>query len=138
MLERLKHKNGFTLVELMVGLVIASISTVALYYMFEQGQVLFIEQEHRRQALIEARKLLTDKEKKVAVSKALDEGIFTQPVILQAPNPDDEDDPSGLTGIATFDIEKLPFGYLVKLTISWQERSGRKYKIFMPRTIKLY
>ncbi|MCD6160913.1 MAG: hypothetical protein J7K40_00680 [candidate division Zixibacteria bacterium] len=123
---------------MMVGIVIISISAVALYYMYVQGHVLLEEHEHRRKAFVLARELIADKEIEAATNKAIDIGEFIGEVELEPPNPDDDDEISGLTGTYKMGVELKDYGYLIKLTISWQERTGRDYKIFLPKTIPNY
>lgn len=136
MKNRLQSEHGLTLIELMMAILIISISVVALYYMFVQGQVLLEEQYHRRIALERA-------QNRMERLKYLQSTNVNNPgqVPLDAREQGDEylvePGESGGTGgiIAHYvvDVAPSPGGQLlyetVSVTYTWTEPSGREYEV---------
>jgi len=125
--ESLGKNKGFTLIEIMISLVIMAISIVALHYMFHQGQILIMEQDHRRIALhlaqkrITAYKLLSDR-------KAIVPGRYSGEEYLISPDDEDTED-AELAAEYTTIIEEIDDYYKVKVTYNWTELSDRDYSI---------
>jgi prepilin-type N-terminal cleavage/methylation domain-containing protein len=122
-----KKNSGFTLIEVMVSLLIMAISIVALHYMFHQGQILIMEQDHRRAAYhlaqkrLAAYKLLSDRHAIIA-------GTFTGEEYIVSPD-DEYTDDAELMGEYTTVIELVDDYYQVTITYRWTELSSRKYVI---------
>ncbi len=53
-----KARGGFTLIELMVGILMVSIAVLAIYQMFVQGSLMITEEYHRRLALEKAQAVM--------------------------------------------------------------------------------
>jgi prepilin-type N-terminal cleavage/methylation domain-containing protein len=53
-----RRQGGFTLVELMFGILIVSIAVLALYQMFISGNQMITEEYHRREALQKAQAIM--------------------------------------------------------------------------------
>jgi len=124
---RAKKNNGFTLIEVMVSLVIIAISVVALHYMFHQGQILIMEQDHRRiafhlaQKRIAAYKLLSDREAIIPGTYSGEEHIIP---------PDDENsEDAELEAEYTATIEQVDDYYRIAVRYSWVEQSDRDYNV---------
>lgn len=110
----------------MCAIIILSIAVVALYYMFNQGQVLLMEQAHRRLAFEKA-------QRRMAIFKLLKD---QQPTSIpygttsgsdDLIDPDEQNESPGLTAdyeLTVVDSTKYIF---VKLEYSWTEQSGRQY-----------
>lgn len=124
-------QHGFTLVELMLGLLVVSISAVALYQMFVTGNEMIVEQYHRRIALEKAQSHMEEirfyKTSMDSVPRRL-AGRYTEEMI-----PSSEDQ----VGIeANYDIiinrsseydgRGIPIYSSVTLYYRWEERSGRQ------------
>ena len=129
MIKKLHNNRGFTLVELAIAGLIMLITIMALYFMFYQGQVLLMEQDHRRLVFEMA-------QRRLAVYKALaDNNKITtnringdEPIVRQADF--DEEDESVLN--AHYTVNVLPVNnvyYQVDIEYNWKERSGRKYEV---------
>jgi hypothetical protein len=115
--------------ELMIAALIMGISTLAMYFMFNQGQELNLEQEHRRIVFEKAQAQL-------AVFKAMaDNGV-----IYTGTNNGSEDivragmprDPLEIPLRARFTVQVNAIEQLVfriKIQYQWEERSGRDYQI---------
>ena len=111
----------------MVSLVIIAISVVALHYMFHQGQILIMEQDHRRiafhlaQKRIAAYKLLSDREAIIPGTYSGEEHIIP---------PDDENsEDAELEAEYTATIEQVDDYYHITVRYSWVEQSDRDYNI---------
>jgi prepilin-type N-terminal cleavage/methylation domain-containing protein len=130
MFERFHSDRGFTFIELMVAALILALSSLAMYYMFSQGQVLLMEQDHRRivfelaQKKLASYKLLSDKE-------LLQEDTETgSEVIARLDDQSDEDENQGLTAEYTVEVERMENAYFqVTIEYTWEERSGRDYQV---------
>lgn len=124
--HRLRNNRGVSLLEVMCAIIILSIAVVALYYMFNQGQVLLMEQAHRRLAFEKA-------QRRMAIFKLLKD---QQPTSIpygttsgsdDLIDPDEQNESPGLTAdyeLTVVDSTKYIF---VKLEYSWTEQSGRQY-----------
>lgn len=124
--HRFHNNRGVSLLEVMCAIIILSIAVVALYYMFNQGQVLLMEQAHRRLAFEKAQrrmaifKLLKDQD-----PTAIPYGTTSGSDFLV--DPDEQNESPGLAAdyeLTVIDSTKYMF---VKLEYSWRERSGRQY-----------
>ncbi|MCP4583846.1 MAG: type II secretion system protein [candidate division Zixibacteria bacterium] len=129
MSNRLRRNTGFTLIELMVSIIIMSIAGGVLYYMFNQGQALSIEEEHRRLALglaqnrMAAFKLLSDNE--VVPVGSINGEEYLIP-------PDNEDDNiSGIMASYTIEIEEENGLYTVSVVYEWNEHSGLENHVML-------
>ncbi len=136
MQNRLRNACGFTLIELMMAILIVSISIAALYYMYVQGKVLLEEQFHRRLALEKARN-------KMEWLKYLERTNENNPghVPLNAREhgveflvrPDTANGTVGIVAQYVVDVEPSPGGQSLYETVSviysWEEPSGREYEV---------
>jgi len=132
-MNRLNYSRGFTLVELMVSLIIVSISIIALYYMFLQGHTLMIEQNHRRTAFEKAKQKLIEQEVRY-YSNNYETGVETGEDFLA--EPDEEIEFQGVS--ASYSVTKIldpdndvPF---VTVTYTWTESSGRDYEVTLVKS----
>jgi len=135
-MNRLNHNRGFTLVELMVSVIIVSISVVALYYMFLQGHTLMIEQEHRRIAFEKARERLVLEEVKYY---SAEEEFFSETESFDdfLVDPDIEQEFEGVP--ATYTVQKILDDNNVPTVIviyNWVAFSGRDYEVALVRSFK--
>ena len=124
MRQRLRRNSGFTLIELMVSIIIMTISGAALYYMYVQGQTMIIEEDHRRdgyelaQKRMASYKLLNDNDE-------IDPGTYTgSELLIPSEDQDDDDDESGITANYTVEITEEDLVYRVSIRYSWVELSG--------------
>lgn len=133
-----KNRNGFSLVELMVGVLMVSIGVLALYQMFVVGTQLVTEEYHRRlglekaQAKMEAASYYTNQGKVVPSTMA---GTFEEYLI--SPTGDDDD---GIQAVYTmtvtpssdlFPYNGQPVYSHVTIVYSWEEKSGKEQKIML-------
>lgn len=131
-----RHKNGFTLVELMVGVFIVSIGVIALYQMFITGSQLITEEYHRRLGLERAQAKMEIasyyKTQLDSIPRSL-AGSFLEDLV-----PADEEDEDGIQAEYTMTITPsvdrdphngMPIYSDVALTYQWTEKSGKEQKI---------
>ena len=109
-----------------MSLVIMAISVFALHYMFHQGQILIMEQDHRRiafhlaQKRIAAYKLLSDR-------KAIVPGHYSgEEYLISA---DDNNDDAELAAEYETAVEEIDDYYRVTVTYRWSELSNREYSV---------
>lgn len=131
MLKKLRDNRGLTFIEVMAAMIIISTTAIALYYMFSQGQVLILEQEHRRIVFEKAQKRLAGYR---VMSKdenfQIQEGTTSGSEVIAREIPEDEDDEIMLTAEYTVDVELEESAYYrVSIKYTWQERSGRDYQM---------
>jgi prepilin-type N-terminal cleavage/methylation domain-containing protein len=125
--KRAKKNSGFTLIEVMVSLLIVALSIVALHYMFHQGQILIMEQDHRRiafhlaQKRLAAYKLLSDRQ-------AIIPGTYSGEEYLIPPDDENSED-AELEAEYTTTIEEVDDYYHISVRYSWVEQSDRDYNI---------
>lgn len=130
MFRKLHHKNGFTLIELMIAMLVMAITALALYYMFNQGQVLVMEQEHKRLVFEKAQKrmtvykLLSNQHLIVTGTFPGSEDIVIEPADNENGNPEVTMTAEYVTRIVEEDNL-----YNVEITYTWTEFSGRDYEI---------
>jgi prepilin-type N-terminal cleavage/methylation domain-containing protein len=129
LLRRLQNNDGFTLLELMVAALIMAITTLAMYYMFNQGQVLMMEQEHRRVVLEKA-------QRRLAVFKAMADqniihmGTDTGTELLKRDGVPVDEDEIPISANYTVEVEPIEhLVYRISIQYEWEERSGRDYQI---------
>jgi prepilin-type N-terminal cleavage/methylation domain-containing protein len=130
------RENGFSLVELMVGVIVVSISVLALYEMFVTGSQMITEEYHRRIALEKAQgKMETARFFKTELDTVPRNMSGTFHEALTVPE-EGEDDPieAEYTIVVTHSTELsrssgLPVYSAVSLTYKWTERSGREQLI---------
>lgn len=123
----MKKNSGFTLIEVMVSLVIIAISIIALHYMFHQGQIFIMEQDHRRiafhlaQKRIAAYKLLSDR-------RVIIPGTYSGEEFIIPPDDENSED-AELEATYTTDIEEISDYYRIIVRYNWTEQSNRDYNI---------
>jgi prepilin-type N-terminal cleavage/methylation domain-containing protein len=133
-----KNEHGFSLIELMVGILIVTIGVVALYQMFIVGNQLIIEEYHRRlaleraQAVMEGMNYYPNKGEAVPLSLA---GIHHEDLV-----PPSRGDLDGIQGTCRITIShssdyfphsSRPVYSRVGIVYSWTEKSGREQSIKM-------
>ncbi len=131
-----RNEHGFSLVELMVGILIVSIGVVALYQMFIVGTQLITEEYHRRlaleraQAVLEGMNYYPNKGEAVPLNLA---GTHLEDLV--PPSPGDLDGIQGRCRITVshssdyFPHTNRPVYSHVGVTYSWMEKSGREQSI---------
>jgi prepilin-type N-terminal cleavage/methylation domain-containing protein len=131
-----KDDHGFSLVELMVGILIVSIGVLALYQMFVVGSQLITEEYHRRLGLERAQALMEG----VNYYPTQGEPV---PVELSGTHheilvPGSEGDDDGIQGSYTmvvvhssdlYPYSSQPIYSDVSILYSWVEKSGRHQSI---------
>jgi len=128
--ERLRNNGGISLLEVMSAIAILTIAVVALFYMYNQGQVLLLEQSHRRLAYEKA-------QQRISIFKLLKDtrpteiryGITTGTDFLIEPGDDDET--PGLTADYELTVLDSTKYICVKIEYNWTERSGRQYGLVL-------
>lgn len=127
---KLHHKDGFTLIELMIAMLVMAITALALYYMFNQGQILMAEQEHRclvfekAQKRMAVYKLLSDQHLIVPGTYSGAEDVVIEPMDNENGNPE--------VTLAAEYVARVVEGeglYNVEVKYTWTEFSGRDYEI---------
>jgi prepilin-type N-terminal cleavage/methylation domain-containing protein len=132
-----RHSRGFTLVELMFAILIIAISVLALYQMFVQGSLIQTEEYHRRIGLQQARsKLETARyfETELDSVPRHMEGTFREQLV-----PPEQGQVEGIQAVYTIRVvpgihrnrNGVPLNYIVSITYSWTERSGREQVLTM-------
>ncbi len=129
------NQRGLTLVELMVALVVISISVLAVYQMFITGRTLIVEQYERRYALERAEAWM---EKMKYYENELDTvprnfaRSFVDTLIRSS------DEHIGIMAECVIDVEHsaerdpgtgMPYFSTVSVTYEWESLSGREYSI---------
>jgi prepilin-type N-terminal cleavage/methylation domain-containing protein len=134
-----KNKHGFSLVELMIGVLIVSIGVIALYQMFIVGSQLINEEYHRRlgleraQALMEAANYYPNRGEKVPQSMA---GTFSDELVPPSSDPGDEGITARYTMTVTYSQDMFPSSSQpvysqVTIDYFWIEPTGREQRIQM-------
>jgi len=128
-------QGGLTLIELLVAMVVISISILAFYQMFITGNMLITEQYERRTALEKAQAWM---ERMKYYENELDTvprsfaRAFTDTIVA----PDEEHE--GLWAECQIDVKHstekdpetgIPYYSNVSVTYQWEARSGREYTI---------
>ncbi len=128
-------QRGLTLVEMMVALVVISLSVLAVYQMFITGRELIIEQYQRRYALERAEAWM---ERMKYYENELDTvplyfgGTFVDTLVAQS------DEHIGLWAECTIEVEHsfernpasgMPYFSTVSVIYEWEALSGREYSI---------
>lgn len=126
---------GLTLIELMVALVVISLSVLAVYQMFITGRELIIEQFYRQNALERAQARLERLQyyeieyDSIPLDQA---GIFVDTLVERGP------EHVGILARCEIEIEHseerdldtgLPYWSLVIVRYDWEAPSGRQYNI---------
>jgi prepilin-type N-terminal cleavage/methylation domain-containing protein len=134
--NRLQYTYGFTLIELMMAVIIVSISIVALYYMYVQGKVLLEEQFHRRLALEKAQNRM---ELLKYLERTNDDNPGHVPFSARERGveflvrPDTAEGTVGIVAQYEVDVESSPGGQslyeTVTVTYTWEEPSGREFEV---------
>lgn len=132
MIRRLHQNKGFTLIELFVAWLILTITGLVLYYMFNQGQVLMLEQEHREKVFEAAQKRMTVY-KLLSDQKHIETGTFrgTERIEVEEADPEHSAPALNITANWTTRIQATTDLYEIEITYNWEELSGREYNIFM-------
>jgi prepilin-type N-terminal cleavage/methylation domain-containing protein len=134
---KLSARQGYTLVELMVAILVISISVLALYQMLISGKTLIQEENHRRVALervqyhMERLKFIESDSGYVPVRYA---GNFVEELIPAAPGQEDgiqEEHTIHIEPSQERDQKNKPIYSHVAIELSWLERSGRRQFIRM-------
>ena len=128
-------QRGLTLVELMVALVVISLSVLAVYQMFITGRELIVEQYQRRYALERA-------EVWMETMKYYENELDTVPLDFGRSFVDtlmaESDEHIGLWAECTIDVEHsderdpasgMPYFSTVSVIYEWEALSGREYSI---------
>lgn len=135
MFKKLHNRQGFTLIEVLVSMIILAITSIALYITIEQGVVLMLEQDHRRivyelaQRRMTAFKFLSDyhnpKYGRIVIRPGVTEG---SEVIKHGGGEPDDEDLLALTAEYTVQIDESSEGDFVIVTVEyiWEERSNRE------------
>jgi prepilin-type N-terminal cleavage/methylation domain-containing protein len=130
------RENGFTLVELMVGVIVVSIAVLALYEMFITGTTMITEEYHRRIGLERAQaKMETARFFKTeldTVPRNLS-GTFKE-LLVEAQEGQEEGIEAEYTILVTHSAELsrssgLPIYSAVAITYKWTELSGNEQQI---------
>lgn len=129
------NQRGLTLVELMVALVVISISVLAVYQMFITGRALIVEQYERRYALERA-------EAWMEKMKYYENELDTVPLDFARSFVDtlvpSSDEHVGIMAECVIDVEHsnerdpgtgIPYYSTVSVTYEWESLSGREYSI---------
>lgn len=129
------NQRGLTLVELMVALVVISISVLAVYQMFITGRALIVEQYERRYALERA-------EAWMEKMKYYENELDTVPLSFARSFADtlvpSSDEHVGIMAECVIDVEHsserdpgtgMPYYSTVSVTYEWESLSGREYSI---------
>lgn len=132
MLNRLRQNKGFTLIELFVAFLIMAITGAVLYYMFSQGQVLMMEQEHRQKVFEAAQKRMTVY-KLLSDQRHIDGGTFrgTETIEIEKAVPEIG---APAVNVSTRWVTNITPGsniYTIEITYTWTELSGREYDVFL-------
>ena len=133
MLKRLYRQDGLTLVELSIATIILAMTGFVLYFMFNQGWELSMEQDHK-QLVFELAKKRMAIYKHVSDAGILEEGEFSGEEELPIPanlNEDESDDEGIIVVdyVVTVDQVGTDEYAEVKVYYSWTERSGRSYEL---------
>ena len=133
MLRKLRGKSGFTLIELMIAAMILSITGLVLYYMFIQGQVLSMEQEHKLFVFQLAKKRLAIYQH-ASQARILDPGTITGTEDVELPvnennRAGDDEAPLTVNYIVEVDEASTHDYVTVQVRYTWVELSGRTYEI---------
>jgi prepilin-type N-terminal cleavage/methylation domain-containing protein len=131
------NQRGLTLVEMMIALVVISLSVLAVYQMFITGRALIIEQYHRRYALERAQAWM---EKMKYYENELDTVPldFKRSFVDTLVAPGHEQ--AGVWADCVIDVEHsaerdpgtgMPYYSTVSVTYNWEAPSGREYTIKM-------
>ncbi len=129
------NQRGLTLVEMMVALVVISLSVLAVYQMFITGRELIIEQYQRRYALERAQAWM---ERMKYYENELDTVPldFGRSFVDTLVPPSDEH--IGIWAECVIDVEHssdrdpgtgMPYYSTVSVTYDWEALSGRDYSI---------
>lgn len=131
---RMRNNDGFTLIELMFGLMIIAISMGALYYMFMQGQTMMIEQEHRALALQRVKWHMVQKEVEYRDPDLdFETGTFERTEFLIPPQEEDEE--TAIQATYIIEAEIVDDRRQVTITYRWVEWSGRDYELTVKKTL---
>ena len=138
-----RAQSGFTFVEVMVGIAIVSIASLAVYYMFVYGNELMEEQYHRKMAMekavsrIEEIAFLTKKEMSVPQHLV---GEFDE-ILFEAGSGEMDDIVARVNVTVTESDVRNPYPnpsnpnflapayFEVSVTYNWEEQSGRDYDV---------
>jgi prepilin-type N-terminal cleavage/methylation domain-containing protein len=132
-----RNKHGFSLVELMVGVLIVSIAVLALYQMFIVGSQLITEEYHRRlaleraQALMEAANYYPTHGKVVPQTMA---GTFEDLLVPPTDAPGDDGITAEYTMTVTpssdfYNYSNRPIYNYVTIKYNWVEKSKREQMV---------
>lgn len=134
MIKKLDHKHGIMLVELMMALLIVTVSVMALYYMFIQGNAMILEQDHKRIAFERIKERLVEEQVNY-YNNQFRTGEYTGVDFLV--EPDEENESLGIR--ASFVVtrvlneDNLPF---VTVTYNWFEFNGVNVEVTARRNFK--
>lgn len=131
-----RDQKGLTLIEVMVGLIIVGVSSLAMYIMFINGREMIAEQQHRRVALELARELMEDMQySRKELGKVPESFRGSDEVVLIV-----GEDREEITAERTVTVEYSqqidsntgkPYYSVVRVIYEWEELSGREYHVDM-------
>jgi prepilin-type N-terminal cleavage/methylation domain-containing protein len=131
---RYRDQKGLTLIEISVALVIIGISVLAMYIMFINGREMIVEQQHRRVALEQARKLMEDMQYSRMKEGKVPESFRGSDEVVLIPGEDREEITAERTVTVEYSQEinsktGMPFYSDVRVIYEWEELSGREYRV---------
>jgi len=133
-ISRYRDQKGLTLVEVSVALVVIGMSVLVMYIMFINGRELIVEQQHRRVALEQARKLMEDMQYSRMKLGKVPESFRGSDEVILIPGEDREEITAEVTVTVEYSQEidtktGLPYYSDVRVIYEWEELSGREYRI---------
>jgi prepilin-type N-terminal cleavage/methylation domain-containing protein len=132
-----RREGGFTLIELMFGILIVSIAVLALYQMFISGTQMITEEYHRRLALEKAQAKMELAKYYETVRDTVPQniaGTFQEELIPPQGNNEDgimADYTITVTPSDVRDRNGLAIYSAVRLTYTWEEWSHRQQSIVL-------
>lgn len=134
MIRKLGHKHGIMLVELMMAILIVTVSVMALYYMFIQGNAMILEQDHKRIAFERIKELLVEEQVNYYNNQFRPGGYEGVDFLVE---PDEENDFLGVRAsfvvTRVLDENNVPF---VTVTYNWFESNGVNLEVIARRNFK--
>jgi len=109
-------------------------SVLVMYIMFINGRELIVEQQHRRVALEQARKLMEDMQYSRMKLGKVPESFRGSDEVILIPGEDREEITAEVTVTVEYSQEidtktGLPYYSDVRVIYEWEELSGREYRV---------
>ena len=134
MIKKLGHKNGIMLVELMIAVLIVTVSVMALYYMFIQGNAMILEQDHKRIAFERIKERLVEEQVNYYNNQFRTGGYEGVDFLVE---PDEENEFLGVRAnfvvTRVLDEDNVPY---VMVTYNWFEFNGVNVEVVARRNFK--